>query len=106
MESRFAGDAEFLYEFGDTLARLRGAEAGLPYLEKAVKADPQLAPAHGALGRALLELHRAEESIPHLEAAVDTDAVLLLPLSRAYKATGRLQDAARAEAEYRKSLQN
>jgi len=103
-ESSYSSEADFLYEYGDTLARIEGAEAGLPYLEKAVKAAPNLAPAHGALGRALLELGRAAASIPHLEAAAFTDPALLLPLSRAYKATGRLEDAARVEAEYRKKL--
>jgi predicted Zn-dependent protease len=54
------------------------------------------------LGRALLDLDRADEAIPHLEAAVKVDPALLLPLSRAYKAKGRAEDAARAEAEYRR----
>ena len=103
-ESGYANDAEFLYEFGDTVTRVEGAGVGLRYLEKAAKADPKLAPARGALGRALLELGRAAESIPHLEAAAPTDPALLLPLSRAYKATGRTEDAVRAEAEYRKRL--
>jgi tetratricopeptide (TPR) repeat protein len=103
-ESRYSNDADFLYEYGDTLARIEGPEVALPYLEKSVKLAPNLAPAHGALGRALLELGRAAPSIPHLEAAAPTDPSLLLPLSRAYKATGRLEEAARAEAEYRKKL--
>lgn len=104
MEKSLASDAEFLYEYGDTLARSEGAEAGLPYLEKAVKAAPQMTPARGALGRALMELGRAKESVPHLEAAAATDDTLLLPLSRAYKATGRPEEAARVEAEYRKRV--
>jgi predicted Zn-dependent protease len=106
VEPRFAGDPEFLYEYGDTLARIDGAASGLPYLEKAVRAAPDLIAARGALGRALLEVHRAAESIPHLEAAAPTDPALLMPLSRAYRAVGRAEDAARAEAEYRKRLQN
>jgi hypothetical protein len=65
---------------------------------------PDLLPARGALGRALLELGRAAESVPHLEAAVPADPALLLPLSRAYKATARAEDAARAEAEYRRTM--
>jgi superkiller protein 3 len=104
IESRHSNDADFLYEYGDTLARIEGPEAGLSYLERAVKAAPSLAPAHGALGRALLELGRAAASIPHLEAAAPTDPALLLPLSRAYKAAGRLEEAARVEAEYRKKF--
>ena len=103
-ESRYAAEADFLYEYGDTLVRVDGPEAGLAYLEKAVKAAPNMAPAHGALGRALLALDRAADSIPHLEAASPTDPALLLPLSRAYKATGRLEEAARVEAEYRQKF--
>lgn len=97
-------DAEFLYEYGDTLYRVEGAKAGLPLLSKAVEAAPELLPARGALGRALLELGREAESIPHLEAAAPTDPTLLLPLSRAYKATGRANDAARTEEEYRRKV--
>ena len=104
LASRWADEPEFNFERGDTLARLEGAEAGLPFLEKAVRAEPELIPARAALGRALLELGRGAESIAHLEAAVSEDVTLLLPLSRAYKAAGRTQDAARAEAEYRKRL--
>ncbi|MFN7923355.1 MAG: tetratricopeptide repeat protein [Bryobacteraceae bacterium] len=100
-EPQYAGDAEFLFEYGDTLARLEGGEAGLAYLEKAVSAGPSLLPARGALGRVLMELGRAEQSIPHLEAAVGLDATLLMPLSRAYRAVGRAEEAAKAEARYR-----
>lgn len=99
-----ASDPEFAYEYGDTLARLDGAAAGLPYLERAVKAAPDLTPARGALGRALVELGRAAQAIPHLEAAAPTDSTLLLPLSRAYKETGRAGDAARVQEEYRRKV--
>jgi tetratricopeptide (TPR) repeat protein len=104
IESHYSSEADLLYEYGDTLARLDGPDAGLPYLEKAVKTAPSLVPARGALGRVLLELNRAAESIPHLEAAAPADPTLLLPLSHAYKAMGRARDAARVEAEYRKTL--
>jgi superkiller protein 3 len=104
LEAAFGSDSKFLYEYGDTLARASGAAAGLPFLERAVRVEPSLIPARGALGRALLELDRAAESVPHLEAAVSTDPSLLLPLSRAYRKTGRAQDAARVEAEYRRAL--
>jgi predicted Zn-dependent protease len=100
----FSNDAEFLYEFGDTLARTEGAEASLAVLERSVELAPSLAPARGALGRALVEAGRHAEAIPHLVAASPADATLLLPLSRAYKATGRVEDAARCEQQYRKSL--
>ncbi|MEP7362162.1 MAG: tetratricopeptide repeat protein [Acidobacteriota bacterium] len=104
VEGAFAGEAEFLYEYGDTLARLDGAEAGLERLQKAVEKEPRLTAAHGALGRALLDVGKAAEAVPHLERAVAVDAALLLPLSKAYKAVGRAEDAARAEGEYKKKL--
>jgi tetratricopeptide (TPR) repeat protein len=108
IESLYSGESDFLYEYGDTLARVEGAGAGLPYLENAVKTAPNFVPARGALGRVLLELNRAADSVPHLEAAAPADPTLLLPLSRAYKATGRVEDAIRAETEYRTriALQN
>lgn len=106
LETRLETNPGFLFEYGDTLARLEGAEAGLPYLEKAVRADPGLIAARTALGLALLELNRPAEALPHLEAGAQEDPTLLLPLSRAYKATGRVQDAARLEAEYRKRIGN
>jgi tetratricopeptide (TPR) repeat protein len=104
LEARWSQEAEFNYEYGDTLVRTEGTEAGLGYLEKAVRAAPQLISARGALGRALVQVGRPAESVAHLEAAAGQDATLLLPLSRAYRATGRPEDAARAEAEYRKRV--
>ena len=104
LQPQHTADPEFLYEYGDTLYRVDGGEAGLPLLQRAVASAPELLPARGALGRVLVELGRAAESIPHLEAAAPADATLLLPLSRAYKATGRAADAARAEAEYRQKI--
>jgi superkiller protein 3 len=104
VESRYSTDAGFLYEYGDTLARIAGGEEGLRYLEKAAQAAPDLLPARGALGRVLLELGRAAESVPHLEAAAPADPALLLPLSRAYRATGRTEEAARAEVDYRRRI--
>jgi predicted Zn-dependent protease len=97
-------DPEFLYEYGDTLARVAGAAAGIPALQRCVAIEPGLTPARGALGRALLDTGRAEESIPHLAAAAPADVTLLMPLSRALKAAGRPEEAARVEAEYRKKL--
>ncbi len=104
LAARWSSDPEFNYEYGDTLVRIEGVEAGLPLLEKAVKAGPEMVAARGALGKALLQIGRAKESIPHLEAAAQLDATVLLPLSRAYKATGRLQEAARIEAEYKQRV--
>lgn len=98
--ARHEGDPRFHYEYGDTLYRADGPEPAIPQLEKAVS----IVEARGSLGRALMDLKRAEEAIPHLAAAVPVDATLLLPLSRAYKATGRSEEAARTQEEYRKRV--
>ncbi len=98
------GEPEFLFEYGDTLVRLEGPEAGLPFLLKAAEVAPELSGARGEAGKALLALGRAAESIPHLEAASTTDATLLLALSRAYRSVGRVSDANRVETEYRNKV--
>lgn len=100
--AQFAADGEFAYEYGDTLVRQEGPEAGLPHLRRAVAALPDLLPAQAEFGKALLETGAAAESIPHLEAASRQDETLLLPLSRAYRAAGRSADADRTQQEYRK----
>ncbi|NWF86041.1 MAG: tetratricopeptide repeat protein, partial [Bryobacteraceae bacterium] len=104
IQGAHGGDAEFLFEYGDTLVRSEGPEAGLALLEKAAAVDPKLVPARAALGRALLDLDRAGDALPHLELAAAHDAAALLPLSRAYRALGRTEEAARAEKEYKTKL--
>ena len=91
-------DAGFAWEYGDTLLRTSGAEAALPWLQKAA-AIPE---GRASLGKAYAELGRFDEAIPHLEASVATDPDLLLPLSRAYKSNGREVEAERALDAYRK----
>jgi superkiller protein 3 len=103
---RWEHDPEFLYERGDTLVRTEGADTGLPLLEMAVRAAPNLLSARAALGRALVQAGRPKQAIAHLEAAVGQDPALLLPLSRAYRAAGRREDAARAEKEFRDRVGN
>ena len=104
LASRWTHDPEFLFEYGDTLVRLEGAEAGIQYLQEALRLAPNLIPARGVLGRALAQVGRHDAAIPHLEASISQDPTLLLPLSRAYKATGRVDDAARTQAEYQKRV--
>jgi len=101
LEPAFAQEARFQYEYGDTLARADGPGAGLPYLRRAVEARPEWIAARGELGKALLATGDAAGAVPHLEAASHEDATLLLPLSRAYRESGREADADRALKEYR-----
>ena len=86
--------------------RLDGARAALAALEQAVQLDPGALEARAALGTAYAELERFAEAIPHLEYASPKDPALLLPLSRAYKATGRAEDAARTLEQYKRTAQN
>lgn len=104
VETEHSGDGEFLFEYGDTLVRSEGPEAGLALLEKAVAMTPRMVAARGALGRALADLGRHAEAIPHLEIAAKQDPAALLALSRAYRAVGRAEDAARTEKEYKAEL--
>lgn len=101
----FAGlpmdDPTSQYEFGDTLVRLDGPEAGLAYLQRAAVS---LLAARSELGKALLALDRPAEAIPHLEAAANADAALLFPLSKALRAVGRTVEADAAQAEYKRKL--
>ena len=101
LAGEYEGNVEFQFEYGDTLMRLDGAEAGLPWLETAVAGDPTFLPAQAALGRALLELSRPADAVQHLELAAKADPAALLPLSRALRALGRSSEAAQAETGYR-----
>lgn len=104
LPASFQEEAEFQFEYGDTLVRLEGAAAGLPWLERAVVEAPALLAAQSALGRALMELERPAAAVPHLEAAAKEDPALWLPLSRAYRALNRPGDAAKAEAAYKAQM--
>lgn len=94
-------EPDFAWEYGDTLLRAEGAESAIPWLQRAAS----LPEGRAALGKALAAAGRFAEAIPHLEASVPADPDLLMPLSRAYKATGRAAEADRALSEYRKHRQ-
>jgi predicted Zn-dependent protease len=74
----------------------------IPPLEKAVAADPKLLRARAALGRAYLEDGQAARAVPHLEAALptDEDGSVHLQLARAYRETGRADEATRTLAAF------
>jgi tetratricopeptide (TPR) repeat protein len=91
-------DTDFAWEYGDTLLRVDGAEAAIPWLER----TSDIVEGRAALGKAYVEAGRFAEAIPHLEESAKIDPDLMLPLSRAYKATGRVGEADRALKEYRK----
>lgn len=93
---------EASYLLGDVLLARQQPEPAIPLLETAVRLEPKLAEAHGALGRAYALVGRPADAIPHLEQALATDAdgSLRYQLARSYQAAGRADDARRALADY------
>jgi predicted Zn-dependent protease len=90
------------YFVGDVLlARDQPANA-IPFLEKAVRLEPDAAHAQGALGRAYALVGRAVDAIPHLKKALpaDVDGSLRYQLARSYQAAGRDADARAALQDY------
>ena len=100
---REGGDSpEACYLLGDVLLARQQPEPAIRLLEKAVRLEPRLAEAHGALGRAYALVGRPADAVPHLEQALatDQDGSLRYQLARSYQATGRADDARRALADY------
>ncbi len=94
--------AELNLLLGESWLESRDVAKAIPPLEKALKADPKGLRARAALGRAYLENGEAARGVPHLEAALptDEDGSLHLQLARAYRDTGRPDEAARILAAF------
>ena len=90
------------YMEGDSLLHLEQAEKAIPYLEAALRGDPEMTGAHASLGLAYARAGQPAKAIPHLEAAapVDDDGSLAYQLSRAYQTTGQTDQAAKALGRY------
>ncbi len=76
---------------------------GLPYAEQAVRLAPNLAEAHYLLGVLLLDTGSAARAVHELELAArlgPTESKIHFALARAYTATHRTADAARARATF------
>lgn len=99
---REPGSAEFNLLLGESWLESKEAAKAIPYLEDAVRDDPKLVRARAVLGRAYLEAGDAAQAIPHLEAALptDQDGSLHFQLARAYRATGREEQATRTLAAF------
>lgn len=95
-------DPELLVLRGDAALNQQNAAQALPFLQRALQAEPDMLPAHASLGRALLQLNRASEAIPHLEKALPyaPDGQVLYQLSQAYQQAGKGAEAAQALARY------
>jgi predicted Zn-dependent protease len=96
---------------GDVLLARQEPERAIPFLEKAVRGAGSAPPHdHGALGRAYALVGRHADAVPHLRRSLeaDTDGSLRLQLGRAYQATGQVEEARAALADYeafRKAVQ-
>jgi len=90
------------YFLGETVLRAQKPRDAIPYLERAIKADPGMLPAHKSLGLAYLETRQAEKAIPHLRKAlpIDQDGSVRYQLARAYQARGEANLAEAMFKEY------
>jgi tetratricopeptide (TPR) repeat protein len=90
------------YFLGETVLRAQKPRDAIPYLERAIKADPKMLPAHKSLGLAYLETQQAERAIPHLKEAlpIDEDGSIRYQLGRAYQACGKADLAGAMFKEY------
>lgn len=82
---------ELNYWLGYTLLSLLETEKALPFLEKAVAADPSIPAGHKQLASAYLQVGQAAKAIPHLKAAMsaDDDGSVHYQLARAYRMLGQ-----------------
>ena len=83
--------AELNFTKGDILVNSQKPEQAIPFLERALKLNPNLLAAHHALGRAYAQLGHQSDAIPHLQKAlaIDTDGSLHYQLARAFQSTGQ-----------------
>ncbi len=104
---QYPDSAQLNYLQGDSLLYLQRAEEAIPFLEKAVTADPANLYAQAALGRGLVQLGRHQAAIPHLEKALplDTDGSLHYQLARAYRTVGQREQAMEMLKKYRELQQ-
>jgi len=87
---------------GQTWLKIQQPAKAVPLLEGVVRRDPKLLPAQAALGRAYAEVGDMAKAIAPLEAALETDedGSLHYQLARAYRATGRAEQATQALAQF------
>lgn len=100
--ARRPGSPQLNFLAGDILLNQERAREAVPFLLKALEADPQLIPAHASLGRAYLNLGEHARAIPHLESALvsDRDGSLHYQLARAYQSSGQGEQARQTLQKY------
>jgi predicted Zn-dependent protease len=96
--------AELNYYLGDILLKSQKPADALPFLNKAIRQNPGLLPAHASLARTYLALDEVQKAIPHLKAALslDDDGSLHYQLGRAYQAGGQMELARQTLRQYQK----
>ena len=89
-------------QLGEAWLESKEPARAIPCLEKAVRADPKMLRSKALLGRALVDAGQPAPAIPHLVAALpsDEDGSLHFQLARAYRETGRPEEAARTLAAF------
>lgn len=100
-----APDLNFM--MGESLWRIQQPEKAVPYLMSALKNEPNLLPAHAALGMVDALLNKNAEAVPHLEKAIslDDDGSLHYSLARAYQAAGNSEQAKKMMQKYQQIRQ-
>jgi tetratricopeptide (TPR) repeat protein len=94
--------AQLNFIVGDGYLYQQSVEQAIPYLEKAVKLQPDYLAAHSSLGRAYMTIGNAESAIPHLHQAMslDENGDLHYQLARAYQRMGDREKAREAMQKY------
>ncbi|HEY2946210.1 MAG TPA: tetratricopeptide repeat protein [Vicinamibacteria bacterium] len=94
--------AEAALALGETWLKAQQPGKAIPILEGVVRRDPKLLSGQAALGRAYAASGDMAKAIAPLEAALetDTDGSLHYQLARAYRATGRPEQASQALARF------
>ena len=98
---------ELNYWLGTALIGMKEEAGAVPYLEKAVQADPMVPAPHRELARAYLHSGQAAKAIPHLQFAIpyDKDGSLYYQLAQAYRSTGQ-PDLAKETLKKFQGMQN
>ena len=94
--------AEAALALGETWLKVQQPAKAVALLEGVVRREPELLPAQAALGRAYVEVGDMAKAIAPLEAAreTDDDGSLHYQLARAYRATGRTEQATQTLARF------
>jgi predicted Zn-dependent protease len=97
-----SGEPDLNHLQGDLYLARQLAPEAVPFLGKAVAADPRVLEVRASLPRALLQAVRPAEALPHVNAALplDTDGSLHFQLARAYQSAGQAEAAKEAMARY------